>query len=225
MPEGWIHAAGIIDAAEAELLIDCGFNHLGFPLELDHHAEDLSRSEAAAIVAKLSDQARFFLITHLSRAGEIRDLCRHLGVDMVQLHGEVGMEQFEMLWAGEEHLRVIKSLIVDGDNFEALADQVKRFAPVVDAFITDTFDAATGASGATGKTHDWEISRKLVEFSPKPVILAGGLNAENVGQAIARVRPAGVDVHTSIESADGRKSHELAVRFVAQARAAFADSS
>ena len=224
-PEFPIHAAGIIDAAEAELLIDCGFDYLGFPLVLDHHAEDLSRSEAAAIVAKLSGRARFFLITYLSQADEIRDLCRQLGVDMVQLHGEVSMEQFEMLRAGGEHLRVIKSLIVAQDNFEALADQVRRFAPVVDAFITDTFDAASGASGATGKTHDWEISRKLVEVSSKPVILAGGLNAGNVAEAIARVRPAGVDVHTSIEGADGRKSRDLSARFVAQARAAYAHLS
>jgi phosphoribosylanthranilate isomerase len=54
-------------------------------------------------------------------------------------------------------------------------------------FITDTFDPSTGASGATGKTHDWDISKSLVQLSPKPVILAGGLNAENVYEAILHV--------------------------------------
>jgi phosphoribosylanthranilate isomerase len=220
-----LHAAGVIDAGEAELLIDCGFDCLGFPLVLDRHAEDLSTSDAAAIVAKFSGRARFFLITYLREPDEIRRLCRNLGVDMVQLHGEIAPAQLKALRDGHAQLRIIKSLIVRADNFDGLAQQVKRFAPLVDAFITDTFDPATGASGATGKTHDWRISAKLVELSPKPVILAGGLNAGNVAEAIAQVSPAGVDVHTGIEGADGRKSRDSAARFAAEARAAFANLS
>ena len=60
---------------------------------------------------------------------------------------------------------------------------------MVDAFITDTFDPDTGASGATGKTHDWEVSQRIVEHSPLPVILAGGLGAGNVKEAIMQVKP------------------------------------
>jgi len=97
---------------------------------------------------------------------------------------------------------------------------VRRVA--VDAFITDTFDPATGASGATGKTHDWTVSRRLVERSPKPVILAGGLTPGNVRNAIRKVRPAGVDVHTGVEGSDGRKRRDLVRTFVAEARAGFA---
>ena len=74
------------------------------------------------------------------------------------------------------------------------------------------------------KTHDWDISRKIVEISPVPVILAGGLSADNVRAAIAAVHPAGVDVHTGIETEDGRKSPELSRRFVGEACAAFAAS-
>ena len=217
-----IHAAGILDRAEAELLIACGFDCLGFPLVLDHHSEDLSAEEAAAIVHALSDRAQFFLITYLSRADEIAALCRHLGVSMVQLHGPVPPEELKCLRREDPELHVIRSLVVRADNTDTLEEQVAREAPLADAFITDTFDPETGASGATGKTHDWEISRKLVELSPKPVILAGGLNPANVAQAIAAVRPAGVDVHTGIEGPDGRKDPNLAADFVTAARAAFA---
>ena len=90
-------------------------------------------------------------------------------------------------------------------------------------FITDTFDPATGASGATGKTHDWTVSRKLVELSPKPVILAGGLNPSNVYEAIRIVRPAGVDVHTGVEDSSGRKSRSLIEAFVNEAARGFAE--
>ena len=99
---------------------------------------------------------------------------------------------------------------------------MERFAPLVDAFITHTLATTPGPSGATGKTHDWAISRRLVQASPKPVILAGGLNPGNVGAATRAVRPAGVDVHTGIEGENGRKRRDLTLRFVAEARAAFA---
>ena len=70
-------------------------------------------------------------------------------------------------------------------------------------------------------THDWEVSRRLVEYSPKPIILAGGLDPDNVRDAILQVGPAGVDAHTGVEGADGRKSHALVTRFVAAARDGF----
>ncbi len=219
--QGTIHVAGIIDAAEAETLVDCGIAYLGFPLLLGYHREDLSVAEAAAIVAELHGRATFFLITYSNSASSIIDLCEELGVDLVQLHGEPSLAELKRLRESAEHLRVIKSLIVREDNLDALVDQVNRFCPFVDAFLTDSFDPATGASGATGKTHDWAVSREIVRLAPKPVILAGGLDVDNVQEAIDIVRPAGVDVHTGIEGPDGRKQPDITKQFVARARAGF----
>jgi phosphoribosylanthranilate isomerase len=219
---GRIHVAGVMDLAEAELLIECGVEHVGFPLVLGHHAEDLSHEAAAAIVARLADRSSFFLITYLATASEIIALCRRLKVAAVQLHGPIAAGELRRLRAAWPELYVIKSLIVRGDNLDALAEEVGRFAPVADAFITDTFDAETGACGATGKLHDWAVSARLVELSPRPVILAGGLNPDNVREAIIAVQPAGVDVHTGVEGADGRKQRGLVERFVAEAQAGLA---
>jgi len=158
-----IHVAGVIDLAEAQLLINCGVRYVGFPFVLDHHKEDLTTDAAAAIVSELGSHATFFLITYLNRAGAILELCQN------------------------------------------------------------TFDPVTGASGATGRVHDWEISRRLVASSARPLILAGGLNAGNVRQAIRTVRPAGVDVHTGIEGDDGRKRYDLTRRFVEEAQVGFSD--
>ena len=69
--------------------------------------------------------------------------------------------------------------------------------------------------------HDWAVSRQIIALSPKPVILAGGLNPANVASAIKAVRPAGVDVHTGLEGPDGRKQVDLTTRFVTAARNAF----
>jgi phosphoribosylanthranilate isomerase len=217
-----IHVAGVIDFAEAQLLIDCGIRYLGFPLVLDHHREELGVHSAAEIISQLGTQARFFLITYLNSAPAIIDLCRALGVNMVQLHGQTSLGEVERLRREAPRLKIIKSLIVRSDNADILVDEVDRFAPSVDAFITDTFDPVTGASGATGKPHDWTVSRGLVQSSPRPIILAGGLKADNVREAILAVRPVGVDVHTGIEGPDGRKQRGLTLRFVAEAQAGFA---
>jgi phosphoribosylanthranilate isomerase len=98
---------------------------------------------------------------------------------------------------------------------------VGEVSSYVGAFITDTFDPATGLSGATGKVHDWSVSRSIVELSGKPVILAGGLTADNVKEAILKVRPAGVDSHTGVEGTDGRKKRELVRKFVSEAKKGF----
>ncbi len=204
------------------MLIACGVRHLGFPLVLGYHREDIGVDAAAAIVAQYGSRATFFLITYLDTADAIIGLCRRLGVGMVQLHGDVDAGEVARLRNAAPGLHIIKSLVVRADNADALAASVTRFAPLVDAFITDTFDPDTGASGATGRTHDWGVSRRLVELSLKPVILAGGLTPDNVQDAIRTVRPAGVDVHTGIEGEDGRKRRDLAEAFVAEARAGFA---
>jgi phosphoribosylanthranilate isomerase len=222
---GLIHVAGVIDAAEAQMLIDCGVAYLGVPLVLGYHKEDLSVTEAAAIVARSGGSTTFFLITYLNEPGAILDLCGALGVSMVQLHGDIGLEELTRLRQAAPKLRIIKSLIVRPDNADGLAGEVTACAPLVDGFITDTFDPATGATGATGKIHDWSVSACLVKLSPKPVILAGGLNADNVRGAIRAVRPAGVDVHTGVEGPDGRKRRDMVERFVREAREGFAELS
>ena len=219
---GLIHIAGVMDRAEAELLIDCGASHLGFPLVLGHHKEDLSPEAAAAIVSEFQHQAEFFLITYLTCADDIIELCSLLNVNTVQLHDAISPSEISRLRSKKPVLQVIKSIIVRTDAPTQFEQDIECYSPFVDAFITDTHDPVTGAIGATGKTHDWEISRRIVQTSPRPVILAGGLNADNVAAAIHQVRPTGVDVHTGIEDVSGRKDRDKTLRFIEQAQQGFA---
>ncbi|RMI14637.1 MAG: phosphoribosylanthranilate isomerase [Calditrichaeota bacterium] len=218
---GIIQIAGIIDRAEAEMLLAAGVDWLGFPFRLPVHREDISEAGAAEIIADLKPPHAAVLITYLNQAPEIADLCRRLGVRRVQLHGAVPTDEIRRLRRIMPELFILKSLIVTGDNLPHLEAQVTAYAPLVDGFITDTYDPETGASGATGKTHDWRISRRLVELSPRPVMLAGGLRPENVREAIRQVRPAAVDAHTGVEAPSGRKDPHKVRQFVAEARAGF----
>lgn len=223
MKPGLIQIAGVIDRPEAALLAESGADYIGFPLRLDVHAEDLSEEDAAAIIHTLPPRVRAVLITYLQEAEAVVGLCRRLDCTAVQLHGEMRTSELVRLRAEAPDIEVIKSLIVrSSDSLADLSESMMRFSPHVDAFITDTFDPSSGASGATGKTHDWTVSQRLAKLSDKPVILAGGLKPENVGAAIRFVRPAGVDVHTGVENRDGRKDPRRLRQFVANARAAFA---
>ena len=218
---GIIQIAGIIDIEEAELLIECGVDMLGFPLRLPVNKEDCSEEDAAAIISKTNTRADSVLITYLNSADSVINLCRKINAKIVQLHGDIAHAELRKIKSDEPNLAVIKSLVIKNDNFDSLEKTVLETSELVDAFITDTFDPSTGASGATGKTHDWRLSRRLVELSPKPVILAGGINPENVFNAVCEVNPAGVDSHTGVENPDGRKSRKLVQKFAAQGKKRF----
>jgi phosphoribosylanthranilate isomerase len=216
-----IQIAGVIDDAEAEMLVSCGVRYLGFPLGLPVHREDLSEDSAARIIRGLGSPCHGVLITYLDNARAVHATAGRLGARIVQLHGDIALDQLALLRELDPGLVVVKSLVVGRHSEAALSQRIERFSPHVDAFITDTYDPATRASGATGKTHDWRVSARLVARSPRPIVLAGGLTPDNVGPAIHRVRPAGVDVHTGVEGAGGRKSREKVEAFLAAARTAF----
>lgn len=218
-----IQVAGVIDRAEADLLVACGVTWLGFPKRLAYHREDLTDRAAVEIVRGLPPGVRAVLITYLTDADEVKALATELGAAAVQLHADVAPGEVARLRRLAPGLLVVKSLVVRPGGDADLARTVREHAPHVDAFLTDTFDPATGATGATGRTHDWDVSARLVALSPRPVILAGGLRPSNVAEAIRRVRPAAVDVHTGVEGPDGRKRRDLVAAFVAEARRAFAE--
>ena len=219
--ENIIQIAGVIDAAEAQMLRQCGVRYLGFPLRLPVHREDLTEEKAAAIIKSLAPPVFGVLITYLSGASEIAAFCHALGARIVQVHGDIDRDELKRLKTLDPNLTVIKSLVVGMRNDKALEAMLRELLPFVDAFITDTFDPKTGASGATGKTHDWRVSRRLVELADRPIILAGGLTPENVKSAILEVRPAGVDSHTGVEDSTGRKSREKVRKFLSEAYGAF----
>jgi len=204
------------------MLLQAGVDWLGFPLRLELHREDLPAEEVSRIIASLGIGDRAVLITYLADALAIARLAAMLGCRRVQLHGDITAGEARRLKEADAGLYLIKALVVRPGNLDELLNDLQDFAPFVNAFITDTWDPQTGARGATGKTHDWKASRRIVESAIRPVIVAGGLTPENVGRAIVQVRPAGVDSHTGVEAPDGTKDPALVRNFVEESRRAFA---
>lgn len=203
------------------MLVSCGVDYIGFPFRLDYHKEDLDETEAASIIRGLPPTTRAVLITYLNRAEDIIELSSQLAVRIIQLHGDISPGELKNLKSQHPEVQIIKSLIIGKISEQKIVKEMQTYTDWVDVFLLDTFDPVTGASGATGKIHDWGVSRRLVEISHRPVILAGGLTPLNVRQAILTVRPAGVDVHSGVENRDGCKDQQLVEKFVSEARKAF----
>lgn len=217
----FIQVAGIIDENEANMLIECGVPYLGFPLRLPVNKEDITEENAAKIISELHPPYFGVVISYSDTAKEAIELCNKLDTKIIQLHGPIKPDELKMIKNERPDIYVIKSLVIKQNNIDFLTKTIKQTKQFVDAYITDTFDPSTGASGATGKTHDWKISKQFVELSSKPVILAGGLNPDNVYDAIIKVKPSGVDVHTGVENSAGRKDKQLVKKFMNEAKKAF----
>lgn len=88
--------------------------------------------------------------------------------------------------------------------------------PRFGAWLLDT--SMAGQHGGTGQTCDWDAARGIVADAGRPVILAGGLTPENVGEAVRRVQPYGVDTSGGVQGAPGKKDHDKLRAFIRNAR-------
>jgi phosphoribosylanthranilate isomerase len=137
---------------------------------------------------------------------EIRDVVGRTGVGMVQLHGDEPAS-----YAGALDRPVLRSATV------ATAPEICRAWPPDTTLLLDAADPLR--RGGTGRRVDWAAAAALARR--RSVVLAGGLTPSNVAQAVAAVRPIGVDVSSGVEAAPGIKSADRVSAFLLSARAAF----
>jgi phosphoribosylanthranilate isomerase len=154
---------------------------------------------------------RTFLLTCETTADAIVAQAERAGVDTLQLVDAVEAATHAELRRRLPGVALVQVIHVTGE--ESVAEAL-RIAPLVDALLLDSGNPAlqTKELGGTGRVHDWSQSRRIVEGSPVPVFLAGGLHPGNVGDAIRQVRPAGVDVCTGVRTS-GRLDEEKLLAF------------
>jgi phosphoribosylanthranilate isomerase len=134
---------------------------------------------------------------------------------------EIEPEDCAWIRARVAPVRLLRAIAVRAGETLAEADAHQGAA---DYLMLDSGAKGLPFAGETGETHDWSVSRTIVERSRIPVILAGGLSADNVAQAIATARPWGVDsfTHTDVPGQRGRKDPARVRAFVAAALRGFA---
>lgn len=149
---------------------------------------------------------------------------QELALDLIQLHGDEKPELLKQLENFSMSPSVMRAVRISPDNQREAFREIEAWssmpgsehlrAILLDPFVPHQF-------GGTGQTIDWDWLAGLELPTDKPLVLAGGLNSDNVANAIATLRPAGVDVAGGVESEKGRKDHGLIQRFAAEALLAF----
>lgn len=204
---------GIRNLDDAITAISAGANAVGFLVGITHLAEDkISKEEAKDIIEKIPPFVSKVMVTHLLDKEEITGIARFLGVDTIQIQDHIPPEDLDQLKSELPYCKIIKAIHVT-DRTEALK-MLGSFERHCDAILLDS--RTEDRLGGTGITHDWNISREIVEKASCPVILAGGLNGANVFDAVKQVRPYAVDVNSGVE-VDGYKSFDKIKAFISNA--------
>ena len=141
-----------------------------------------------------------FLLTSRTDPDELVAQWRALPAGTLQLVDRLGDGAYGVLRRALPGVRLVQVIHVEGP--EAVAE-ARTVAAEVDAILLDSGrpNAPLRELGGTGRVHDWAVSRRVVDAVDVPVFLAGGLRAGNVADAVAAVRPFGVDVCSGVRTA------------------------
>jgi len=206
-----VKICGITNQKDALAAIAMGADSLGFHVELEGSKCPIGAATASSIIAKLPPYVSSVIVTTETDPKSIIRLAKATWANTFQLHGDVTADTVRAVKAVMPYLKIYAVVHVFGAD---AIDDAKKFEDAADAVILDSKDVATGARGGTGKTHDWNISKRVVEALTLPVILAGGLNPENVEEAIRIVKPYAVDVESGISNPDCTKDLEKMKLFI-----------
>lgn len=195
---------GITSEEDALLAVAMGADAVGFILAPS--PRQIAASVAADIAKRLPTEIMTVGVFRDEAPQRVVDLVNGAGLRAAQLHGHQGPEQTQ--WVHERVPFVIQAF--------SAGDLAVRHAHDygADAILVD------GPAPGSGQIFDWALAEDVP--GGLRLILAGGLTADNVGEAITRIRPWGVDVATGVEQAPGRKDPRKLRAFIAAARAAAA---
>jgi phosphoribosylanthranilate isomerase len=211
----WIKICGIRDVATAVRVAELGADAIGINFYAGSPRCVADVATAAAIVTALpaSVEAVGVFVNHSAR--QIREICTATGLTSVQLHGDEPDSTIDEL----SDLTVIRAIRIEQDVAAQTAALLAGYAKLTrppSAWLVDA--RVPGSYGGTGQTVDWtQLSPEQRRGWPR-LILAGGLTPENVAEAVAIVRPDGVDVASGVESAAGVKDLQRVECFIAACR-------
>ena len=188
----FVKICGITRLEDAQAAVAAGANAIGFVFwpKSPRYVDPALARKIAATLPETVNAVGVFVDQPAEDVNEIADW---VGLGAVQLHGGESQEYVRAMTRP-----VMKAVAVDGTNPPRIDEW-----PASVGVLLDVHDPVK--RGGTGKTVDWAVAADIAKV--RPVVLAGGLTPENVGEAIARVRPYGIDVSSGVESEPGIKDH------------------
>jgi phosphoribosylanthranilate isomerase len=205
-----IKICGLTNAGDVRAACDAGADAIGLNF-YPRSPRALSIEKAIDLRASIPSGVKVFGVFVNAKADEVIEIFRDVRLDALQLHGDELPATVAQL---ARIVPVFKALRVGPDFSAATLENY----PGVSGFLFDTADTRPGQYGGTGRLADWGVAQQAARGHR--VILAGGLNAENVAAAILQVRPYGVDVASGVESSPGAKDHAQLREFIGEARRA-----
>ena len=208
-----VKICGITNLEDAFKAAELGADYLGFIVEIGFSKDSIKREEAKEIIKKLPLEVEPVFVTYLQKSKEIIEIAEEIKPLIIQLHNDISLEEIGKIRKALPRIKITKSISVTS---EKSIDEAKKFERYVDFILLDT--KLGGKKGGTGKTHNWDISRKIVKEIKKPVFLAGGLNPDNVKEAVKKVKPFAVDTNSGVKLKDRKKDYEKIRLFVERAK-------
>lgn len=202
-----VKICGLTKIEEAVQACDLGADAIGFVF-YPKSSRFVSIEQAALMQSAMpAFVSTVGLFVNPSRA-EVEQVLEHVHLDCLQFHGDES-ESFCTSFS-VPYMKGIR--VREGVDLEAEIAKYSKSS----AILLDAYDAQS--AGGTGHRFDWSIAQRCVQNSAKRIVLAGGLEASNVAEAIEQVRPYAVDVSTGVESAPGTKSVERMKAFFNEVR-------
>ena len=198
-----VKVCGITTLEDALRAADLGADALGF-IFYPKSPRYIVPQDAAEIIRNLPPFIASVGVFVDSPYEEVDSIAAECSLTAVQLHGKETPE-----FCGQFRTRVIKAFRVRDAQLPPEIDHYRTHAILLDTFVE-------GSHGGTGKTFSWEAALEAKKFGR--IILAGGLNCENIRSAVETVRPYAVDVSSGVEMAPGKKDPKLLAAFLKKAK-------
>ena len=192
----------IANPQEAADAISFGAWAIGLVGEMPSGPGPISDEDIYAIARTVPPPIATFLLTSQQTAQGIVAHHHRTKTNTIQIVDELVGREYTAIRNELPHVKLVQVIHVTG---EESVDEAAELAEYVDAILLDSGNPnlAVKELGGTGRRHDWRLSRKIVETCGRPVFLAGGLNAENIREAIEGVQPFGLDLCSGVRT-DGK---------------------
>lgn len=201
---------------DAKMSLEAQADIIGILVGKRHESNDfVDKYMAKEITDYISKRCDVSLVTHLTNADKIIELTEFIGNNVIQLHSDIEENEVEKIANTLPEVKLVRLIHISQDG-EIITDYNKM--KYADYYLLDSFNLKTNQVGGTGLTHDWHKSYELIRTLNKPTFLAGGLNPDNVEEAIKISQPYGVDVNSGCKNEYGRKDAEKVKLFVSNAK-------
>jgi len=193
---------------EASDAISAGASALGLVGEMPSGPGVISDEDILAIASEVPPLVATFLLTSEKDSSSIIAHHKRTRTNTIQIVDDIEISEYQIIREALPNVNIVQVVhVLD----ESSIDKALELAESVDAVLLDSGNPnlAVKELGGTGRTHNWEFSKKIVEGCKKPVFLAGGLNAENVRKAIESVNPFGIDLCSGVRTNGGLDKRKL----------------